>query len=53
MYAMLDTQPDIAFAVSLCSRFMANPAPTHILPLNELCDTFEEHLIISWSSKAY
>ena len=30
MYAMLGTRPDIAFAVSCCSRYMSNPAEPHI-----------------------
>jgi hypothetical protein len=30
MYAMLGTRPDIAYAVSLLSRYMANPGPAHI-----------------------
>ena len=29
MYAMVATRPDIAFAVSAVSRFMADPGPTH------------------------
>lgn len=29
MYAMLGTRPDITYAVSLCSRFMANPTIAH------------------------
>ena len=30
MYAMLGTRPDIAFAVSTLSRYMAKPGPEHI-----------------------
>ena len=30
MYAMLGTHPDIAFAVSACSRYLANPGEPHI-----------------------
>jgi hypothetical protein len=30
MYSMLGTRPDIAFAVSCCSRYMSNPAEPHI-----------------------
>ncbi|KAF4458829.1 Gag-Pol poly [Fusarium albosuccineum] len=30
MYAMLGTRPDIAFAVSLCSRSLGNPTQQHI-----------------------
>jgi len=29
MYAMLGTRPDIAFAVSVCSRYLANPGEPH------------------------
>ncbi len=29
MYAMLGSRPDIAFAVSMVSRFAANPIPEH------------------------
>lgn len=29
MYAMLGTRPDIAYAVSLMSRYSANPLPAH------------------------
>ena len=29
MYAMVCTRPNIAFAVSLVSRFMSNPRKTH------------------------
>ena len=29
MYAMLCTRPDLAFAVSVLSRFMSNPGPKH------------------------
>jgi len=30
MYAMLGTRPDISFAVSCCSRYLANPMEQHI-----------------------
>lgn len=30
MYAMLATRPDIAFAVSVVSRYSANPTPAHL-----------------------
>ncbi|RKK17238.1 hypothetical protein BFJ67_g17769, partial [Fusarium oxysporum f. sp. cepae] len=30
MYAMLGTRPDIAFAVSLCSRYLGNPTNEHV-----------------------
>jgi hypothetical protein len=30
MYAMLGTRPDVAFAVSCCSRYLANPGEPHI-----------------------
>ena len=30
MYASTLTRPDIAFAVSQCARFMANPGPQHV-----------------------
>jgi hypothetical protein len=30
MYAMLGTRPDMAFAVSLCSRFLGNPTQQQI-----------------------
>lgn len=30
MYAMLGSRPDIAFAVSLVSRFASNPSPAHM-----------------------
>ncbi|RKK64725.1 Retrovirus-related Pol polyprotein from transposon TNT 1-94 [Fusarium oxysporum] len=30
MYAMLGTRPDIAFAVSLCSRYLVNPTNEHV-----------------------
>ena len=29
MYAMICTRPDVAFALSLCSRFQANPGEAH------------------------
>lgn len=29
MYAMLGTRPDIAFAVSVVSRYGSNPTPAH------------------------
>ncbi|KAK5996264.1 Retrovirus-related Pol polyprotein from transposon TNT 1-94 [Cladobotryum mycophilum] len=29
MYAMMGTRPDIAFAVSYCSRFLNDPRPSH------------------------
>jgi hypothetical protein len=30
MYAMLGTRPDLAFAVSVVSRFSANPDKSHM-----------------------
>jgi hypothetical protein len=29
MYTMLSTRPDIAHAISACSRFLAKPGPPH------------------------
>lgn len=36
MYIMLGTRPDIAFAISLCCRFMANPTAAHITALKRV-----------------
>lgn len=30
MYTMVETRPDIAFAVSVLSRYASNPTDTHI-----------------------
>lgn len=37
MYLMLDTRPDIAFAVSCLSRFMSNPTSAHITAVKRVC----------------
>ena len=29
MYAMICTRPDVAYALSMCSRFQANPGEAH------------------------
>lgn len=36
MYAMLGTRPDIALAVSLCSRFRGNPTQQHIEAVKQI-----------------
>src|SRR5947199_4090019 len=36
MYAMLGTRPDIAFAVSLVSRYAANPTPMHMTAVKQI-----------------
>jgi hypothetical protein len=36
MYAMLGTRPDIAFAVSLVSRYAANPTPAHMAAVKRI-----------------
>jgi hypothetical protein len=36
MYAMLGTRPDIAFAVSVVSRFSANPNPSHMVSVKRI-----------------
>ena len=36
MYAMMGTRPDIAYAVSILSRFASHPGPTHVSALKHL-----------------
>jgi hypothetical protein len=36
MYAMMGTRPDIAFAVSIVSRFASNPDNTHWLTVQQI-----------------
>jgi hypothetical protein len=49
MYAMLGTRPDIAFAVSLVSRFASNPDESHMKAVNRIFSylrgTLDLHLV--------
>ena len=36
MYAMLGTRPDTAFAVSFCSRYLANPTLAHVTAVKRI-----------------
>ena len=39
MYAMICTQPDIAYAVGVVSRYMSNPGKKHWEAMKGLCVT--------------
>ena len=36
MYTMLRTRPDIAYAVSACSRYITNPGEPHIKAVKQI-----------------
>lgn len=44
MYAMLGVRPDIAFGVSLCSRFMGNPTSAHVQAVKRILRYLKETL---------
>ncbi|KAM1376155.1 hypothetical protein ACFX2F_037926 [Malus domestica] len=58
MYAMICTRPDIAYAVSITSRYQSNPGPEHWAAVKTVCKSSNSGYVftlnggaVSWKSK--
>jgi hypothetical protein len=49
MYVMVETRPNIAYAVSVLSRFLANPLDAHLQAVNHVLRYINVHS--NWASQ--